>query len=110
MTRLATLSNISAKNALASPARNQGRPFPRPPGVVTAAPSVVQPGPGEERLARGRRAESVHGDRGEDDEQEERVPRVPGGGIRRQRELQEVGKVVLDEQDEQAETEEEGDV
>src|SRR5262249_14633760 len=110
MTRLATLSNISAKNALASPARNQGRPFPRPACVVTAAPSVVQPRRRQERLARGRRTEAVHGDRGEDDKQEERSPRVPGGGIRRQRELQKVREVVLDEQNEQAETEEEDDV
>src|SRR5215470_9441356 len=102
MTRFATLSNISAKNALASPARNHRLPLIL--ALLAASPglSVVQPGCREERLARERRPEAERRDRREDHEQKERGPRVPGRGVGRQRESQKVSEVILDEQNEQS--------
>src|SRR5438105_2263488 len=80
-----------------------------PPGWTGRVPSIVQPRAGEDRLARERSAETIDGERGENQQDEERGPCVPGGGVGRQRELQAVAEVIGKDPGEQAEAQEDED-
>src|ERR1700720_3053783 len=67
--------------------------------------SVLQARAGEHRPAGERDAEAVHRERGENEQEKERGPRVPGRGVRRERELQEVLEIIAEDQSEEPEAE-----
>src|SRR5262245_47332457 len=80
-----------------------------PPRWTGRVPSIVQPRSGEERPARERDAETVDGERRENQQDEERGPCVPGGGVGRQRELQAVAEVIGKDPGEEAEAQKDQD-